>query len=66
MLICEFHDEMIEGRLTTFAMPWIDEVCYGRDCGWGCRRIHLAPEIEQRYRGETIRRASEEEVHAQL
>ena len=35
-------------------MPWIDEVCHGRDCGWKTRRIHLSPETEH-VSGTTIR-----------
>lgn len=29
-----------------YHVPPIDEVCYGRDVGYGIRQIHLAPEIE--------------------
>jgi len=42
----EFGLELEAGRMKVLPMPWIDEVCYGRDCGWRTRRIHLDPEIE--------------------
>ena len=41
-----FGDEMMAGRMTLMRMPWIDEVCYGRKCGWGCRHIQLSAELE--------------------
>lgn len=44
-----------EGPMRILRMPWIDEVCYGRDCGWGCRRIYLEPETEKRISGTLIR-----------
>lgn len=44
-----FHDafsaEIRAGRLTLLKMPWIDEVCYGRECGWRCREILLDPPV---------------------
>jgi len=43
------------GRMKLQAMAWIDEVCYGRDCGWGCRRIRLDPETEEQVSGTVIR-----------
>ena len=30
-----------------YTVPPIDEVCYGRDVGYGIRQIHLPPEIEK-------------------
>lgn len=33
-------------RLTFVKMPWIDEVVYGRECGWRCREIRLDAETE--------------------
>lgn len=35
-----------EGRMTLLTMPWIDEVCYGRNCGWRSRRIRLNGAME--------------------
>lgn len=40
-----------------FVMPDIDEVCYGRNVGWGIREIRLDPETES-ISATTIRNAS--------
>lgn len=46
MIIEAFPKEVQAGTLTTAVIPWIDEVCFGRDCGWGVRQIHLSEELE--------------------
>ena len=43
------------GPMQILKMPWIDEVVYGRDCGWRCRRIRLDSEVEQEFSGTAIR-----------
>jgi len=47
MFWTEFGPEMQVDTLTLLTMPWIDEVCYGRNCGWQSRRIKLSPRMEQ-------------------
>lgn len=34
-------------RVKIIAIPDIEEVCYGRDVGWGIREIRLDPETEE-------------------
>jgi len=42
-----FPGELGDGRLDVLPMPWIDEVCYGRNCGWRTRRVRQDPELEE-------------------
>lgn len=46
MLREAFAEEFAAERIEFIVMPWIDEVCYGRQCGWSTRHIALSPEIE--------------------
>lgn len=41
-----FAREIAAGRVEILPMPWIDEVCYGRDCGWSAREIRLPADVE--------------------
>jgi len=51
-----FAMEMACGRLVVVPLPLdINEVCYGRDVGWGVREIRLASDTE-RISGRAIRR----------
>ena len=53
----EFGPEVMgyDGPMQILKMPWIDEVVYGRDCGWRCRRIRLDAETEQNHSGTASR-----------
>lgn len=42
----EFMPEMLIGKLALVVLPWIAEVCHGRDTGWDVRRIDSTPELE--------------------
>ena len=42
----EFKRELDTGLMRLLPMPWVDEVVYGRDCGWSCRKIDLDEETE--------------------
>ena len=46
MFLKAFPQEITDGRLTLMELPWVDEVAYGRDCGWRTRRVHLDAETE--------------------
>jgi hypothetical protein len=55
MFIASFAREIAEGRMELLVMPWMDEVCYGRDCGWRVRHIDL-PEHLREISGTEIRK----------
>lgn len=41
-----FGPEIKDGRMAIMMIADIDEVCYGRNVGWGIRQIKLDPETE--------------------
>ncbi len=46
MFRAEFKHELNNGLMTLRTMAWIDEVVYGRDCGWRTRHIQLGAATE--------------------
>jgi len=47
MLREEFGKEIEQGNVVLLEMPDIGEVCYGRNVGWGIRRVRLSDQIEE-------------------
>lgn len=41
-----YKKEIEEGKVIIIDIPDIEEVCYGRDVGWGIREIKLSKDIE--------------------
>lgn len=46
MFVKEFEPEIRQGNLKITVIPDIEEVCYGRQVGWGIREIRLDKETE--------------------
>lgn len=38
--------EMNSGRVELVTLPWVEDIAYGRDCGWGVTRVVLPAAIE--------------------
>jgi len=36
-----------EGRLSVMRLPWVQDIAFGRDCGWKARQVRLDAETEQ-------------------
>ncbi len=46
MFIKAFRKEYGDGRLEILTIPDIEDVCYGREVGWGIRQIKLDEKTE--------------------
>ena len=47
MFLDAFPDQFCNGTLSIVRLPWVQEIVYGRDCGWTARHIELDAQIEQ-------------------
>ena len=47
MIRAVFHGEMMDCRVNIVVLPWVEDIAYGRDCGWTPREVRLDVATEQ-------------------